>query len=91
MQLRVALVIVGVLGMMLVPATVAPAYAQGPQDQQPPDEPYGGINLDLSGLMDTAADLFNSMWSAFAVVAGLTLAYLIIKFLMGAIKGALSS
>lgn len=91
MQLKIALVIVGVLGLMLAPATAIPTHAQGPQDQQPPDEPYGGINLDLAGLMDTAAELFNSMWPAFAIIAGLTLAYLIIKFLMGAIKGALSS
>jgi len=48
------------------------------------------FNISMSGLMDTAADIFNGIWPAFAIIAGLTLGFLILKFVLNAIKGAFS-
>lgn len=48
------------------------------------------FDINMSGLMDTASEIFNGIWPAFAVIAGLTLGFLILKFVLGAIKGAFS-
>lgn len=48
------------------------------------------FNIDMGGLMDTAAEIFNGIWPAFAIIAGLTLGFLILKFVLNAIKGAFS-
>jgi len=48
----------------------------------------GTFEINMDGLMDTAADIFNGLWPAFAIVAGLTLGFIILKFVLSAIKGA---
>lgn len=63
-----------------------------PQDQQPP--PEGGVSpfvINMDGLVDTASDFFNSMWPVFAIIAGVGLGLLILKFVLASIKGATGS
>lgn len=46
------------------------------------------FSFDIASLMNTAADIFNGLWPAFAVVVGLGLGVQIIRFIVGAIQAA---
>lgn len=73
---------------------VVPAHAQTPTPAPPPANVGGGtvsgFNFTLTGLIETAANLFNNLWPAFALVAGISLGFVILKFVLSAIRGAFS-
>lgn len=47
------------------------------------------FNIVLTNLLEVAADLFNGLWPAFAMVAGLSLGFVILRFVLRAFRGAL--
>lgn len=44
------------------------------------------LNINLDGLMTTASSIFNAVWPAMAIVAGLTLGIGIARFVSAAIR-----
>ena len=46
------------------------------------------FNITMDGLMQSASDIFNGLWPAFAIIAGLSLGFVILKFVLSAIRGA---
>lgn len=48
------------------------------------------FNITMTGLMESAASIFNGLWPAFAIIAGLSLGFVILKFVLSAIRGAFS-
>lgn len=46
------------------------------------------FSIDTSSLLDSAANIFNGLWPAFAIVAGLSLGIALVKFIVDAIRHA---
>jgi len=46
------------------------------------------FNLDVDGLMESAASMFNALWPIFAVVVGLALGVKIITLIRKEVTGA---
>ena len=46
------------------------------------------FSIDTSSLMTSAANIFNGLWPAFAIVAGLSLGLALVKFIVQAIRTA---
>ena len=46
------------------------------------------FSIDTSSLMTSAANIFNGLWPAFAIVAGLSLGIALVKFIVQAIRTA---
>jgi len=73
---------------------VVPAQAQTSTPQPPPANVGGGtvsgFNFTLTGLIETAANLFNNLWPAFSIIAGVSLGFLILKFILSAVRGVFS-
>lgn len=47
------------------------------------------FNIDAASLMEGAADMFNALWPAFAIVVGLGLGVKIIQFIRSEITSAI--
>ncbi len=46
------------------------------------------FSVSTSGLLSSAADIFNGLWPVFAVIAGLGLGIALVRFIVGAIRNA---
>lgn len=67
-------VVLALLAVLLVGA-VAPASA-------------ASFSLNMTDMMNSAADIFNGLWPAFAIVVGLGLGVQILRFIVNAVKAA---
>lgn len=46
------------------------------------------FSIDMAEMMTSAADIFNGLWPAFAIVVGLGLGVQILRFIVNAVKAA---
>jgi hypothetical protein len=46
------------------------------------------FSINMTEMMDSAADIFNGLWPAFAIVVGLGLGVQILRFIVNAVKAA---
>lgn len=46
------------------------------------------FSISMTDMMNTAADIFNGLWPAFAIVVGLGLGVQILRFIVNAVKAA---
>lgn len=47
---------------------------------------FASFSIDVDGLITNAENIFNALWPAFAVLAGLALGFIILKLVLGAIS-----
>lgn len=46
------------------------------------------FSIDMASMMSSAADIFNGLWPAFAIVVGLGLGVQILRFIVNAVRAA---
>ncbi len=47
------------------------------------------FSIDLSGLLDTASSIFQGLWPIFGVIAGLSLGFALVGYVVAEIRKAL--
>ncbi len=47
------------------------------------------FSIDVSGLLTTASDIFSGLWPVFGVIAGLTLGFGLVSYVVAEIRKAL--
>jgi hypothetical protein len=67
--------VIALAALAIVTLVGAPTFAQS-------------FSIDMAEMMASAADIFNGLWPAFAIVVGLGLGVQILRFIVNAVKAA---